>query len=97
MSDARDKFGWLDQALCTEPGVDPDTWFDPLRRPLAIAICAKCPVADRCEDRAEENNAYRGVWAGTPRMPKNPGRSTTSEYLAPGERHRHSRHKRRSA
>lgn len=97
MSDARDKFGWLDQALCaTDKDLDPDVFFDPLRRPLAISICNRCPVRDQCKDRAEVHDEYRGVWAGEARRRKNPGPSSTTEYLAPQEQHRHSRHKKTS-
>lgn len=93
MADAIDKFGWLDQALCAAPGVDPDMFFDVLRRPEAIAMCKRCPVEAQCDQRAEENDAYRGgVWAGRTRSRTHPGPSTTTEYLAPHEQHRHSRH-----
>lgn len=77
-----ESFAWMDRALCANSD-DPDLWFDPNRRREAQRICATCPVADRCQDRGSEVNAFRGVWGGEARALTGPGPSTTNEYLEP--------------
>jgi WhiB family redox-sensing transcriptional regulator len=58
---------WMQQAWCV--GVD-DVYFFPARgRPdlekKAKALCAGCPVRERCLEHALEQGEVFGVWGGT--------------------------------
>lgn len=61
------KWDWMDNALCRE--VSPDI-FHPGVNELTLAkqakaICAKCPVIDKCMEYALENPSITGILAGT--------------------------------
>jgi WhiB family redox-sensing transcriptional regulator len=62
---------WKTQGLCFGHP-DPDLWFpaDARRRgtfEAALAVCAQCPVIDKCWEYAEETGVTHGVWAGVNR------------------------------
>lgn len=42
--------------------VDPEIFFDPARTQQALDICATCPFAKQCREKAE--NEEHGVWGG---------------------------------
>lgn len=55
---------WMDRAACR--GCDPNLWF-PERgedTSLAKAVCASCPVAERCLDYALALGEKNGIWGG---------------------------------
>ena len=55
---------WMSQALCAQ--VDPDLWFQEKggsSRP-AKRVCAACPVADECLQRALDNEETWGIFGG---------------------------------
>lgn len=67
--------GWREHAACAaaiEAGeAAADWWFPDMGRPSngsgakqARAICASCPVADRCLGYALANNEQWGIWGG---------------------------------
>lgn len=74
-----ERFEWMDRALCAS-APDPDVWFDRSRRAEAVRICKACPVAELCDNRATEVDAYRGVWAGQPHLRKT-ATNDVREYL----------------
>lgn len=55
---------WTDQALCV--GGDPEMWFslDEEVEAEAKAICADCPVREKCLDEAYAQSNHHGVWGG---------------------------------
>lgn len=55
--------GWMAEAACR--GHDASLWY-PITVPsaLALAICAGCPVRQRCADYAEDMRDQHGVWGG---------------------------------
>lgn len=69
---------WMEDAMCAQPGVDPDLWFpwsndEPHgvsverlagRQRHAAELCAGCPVADVCRDYAIKNKLTEGVYGG---------------------------------
>lgn len=64
---------WTDEAACREPGIDPELFFPvsesgPESRQqvaAAKAVCARCPVIDRCRDWAVRAGEAEGIWGGT--------------------------------
>jgi WhiB family redox-sensing transcriptional regulator len=52
------------QALCADPSVEPEWWFEDSEPGLAQAICAECPLSVRCLEYAVNNNIEFGVWGG---------------------------------
>ena len=57
--------GWRRQAACR--GMDPAIWYphpDAVKKPWAIAICALCPVRQRCLDHALQRRERLGIWGG---------------------------------
>lgn len=57
---------WREDALCRQvPGWlwDAEYPADP-RVPLALAVCARCPVRDPCDAAARADPHVTGVWAG---------------------------------
>ena len=52
------------QALCADPTVEPDWWFDDTDHRLAVSICERCPIAVTCLQYALDNNEPHGVWGG---------------------------------
>ena len=68
--DAFDNTGlsWQADAACV--GHDPEMFFSE-RFAAAVAVCAGCPVRERCLSWAIETGQQFGVWGGmteTPRM-----------------------------
>lgn len=57
---------WHDEAVCREVD-DPDLFFPERGRSSSVAkaLCADCPVLDRCLAFALENADVAGVWGGT--------------------------------
>lgn len=58
---------WMSRGLCTR-APDPDLWFPEVGQSTqpAIAVCARCPVADACLGYALSLPANpAGVWGGT--------------------------------
>jgi hypothetical protein len=61
---------WRERALCAQPQADPDLWYDDARAAEAIAICAGCPVLERCRASADAHERglsrthIAGVWGG---------------------------------
>ncbi len=55
---------WMAAAACR--GQDPELWFPRVGLPTgqALAICAECPVRERCADYAEDMREQHGVWGG---------------------------------
>ena len=62
---------WTDRAACRDH--DPEMWFDLGAHshdphPLALEICAQCPVTAECRDLAAEvdgsPSSSWGIWAG---------------------------------
>lgn len=61
---------WRQQALCHDHP-NPDLWFpteaDDIARRAAQAICAQCPVINRCKADATKRREQHGVWGGSDR------------------------------
>ncbi len=60
---------WTANALCTNPGADPDWWHpdasDVQTRRLAVAICHACPVVADCLAYAlADEGELHGIWGG---------------------------------
>ena len=55
---------WYYRAACQ--GMDTELFFPTADEPPteALAVCADCPVRDRCLDYAVEHNLTDGVWGG---------------------------------
>lgn len=53
-------------AACALPGHDPEMWYadEPEIRAEAKAICAGCPMRQKCYDTAVETEQEWGVWGG---------------------------------
>lgn len=66
-----DEVAWRDRAACRQAidrgEASPSDWFpargDTAMVRRALAICATCPVARRCEEYATTNNIRDGLWA----------------------------------
>jgi WhiB family redox-sensing transcriptional regulator len=62
-----------DTGLCQyEP---PDSWFDPKRIQVSLAICTNCPVRQACGQSALDRGEAYGIWGGV----KLPGISDLAE------------------
>lgn len=57
---------WQERAACRE--VDPELFFphpsDEAGAAVAKAVCATCPVLDRCREEGLMNREPYGVWGG---------------------------------
>lgn len=57
---------WMRDAACK--GMDAETWFpDAGGKALAaqaVAVCARCEVAQQCLDYAIDTHANFGIWGG---------------------------------
>lgn len=55
---------WADRAVCAQ--ADPEAWFPAKGRAnrYAKAVCAHCPVRQRCLDWAMATDQRFGVWGG---------------------------------
>jgi WhiB family redox-sensing transcriptional regulator len=55
---------WMTDAACK--GMGPDLFFPQQgnRGIEAKKVCAKCPVAEQCEQHALENRERHGIWGG---------------------------------
>ncbi len=51
-------------ALCADPLVDPEWFFNEPEYQLAKIICDQCPVKLACGQWAINNNEQNGVWGG---------------------------------
>jgi WhiB family redox-sensing transcriptional regulator len=51
-------------AKCTQKWVDPEFFFDPLFKDLAISICEDCPLQKACLQFSIDNQITDGVWGG---------------------------------
>lgn len=58
-------YNWRDDGLCAQ--TDPEAFFPNKGESVAPAkaICARCPVIDRCLEYALDNDERFGVWGGT--------------------------------
>ena len=64
---------WNERAACREPGTDPELFFPigeaglEARQQVAAAkaVCARCPVTERCRDWAVRTGQSHGIWGGT--------------------------------
>lgn len=56
---------WQDEAACKGLGVDffPEVGFNKMVK-VALAVCAKCPVRERCLQFALDNKIEHGIWGG---------------------------------
>ena len=54
----------MKQALCATGVENPDLWFtnNPISVSIAIGICKKCPVIDKCRELSWSEQY--GVWGG---------------------------------
>lgn len=58
----------LDQAVCRQPGINPDDWFrgpDTPRGRRALRACLSCPLKANCRAYALEQGLPYGIWGGT--------------------------------
>lgn len=65
MSDQTTTLAWRRQAACK--GLDPGIFYPVDEHdecPDAKAVCAQCPVADRCLEHALGEREKEGVWGG---------------------------------
>lgn len=53
-----------DNAVCSDPWIDPDTFFTLSRIDEAKEICDGCPIKAQCALYAIENADIVGVWGG---------------------------------
>ena len=64
---------WTGRGACREPGTDPELFFPVGETGLeahrqvtaAKAVCARCPVTERCRDWAVQTGESHGIWGGT--------------------------------
>lgn len=74
---------WMLAAACR--GKDPDLWHAPdrsLARRDALAVCARCHVADECLDHAVRHRKHDGIWGGrTPEQRRDDRRRIRMERL----------------
>lgn len=52
---------WTELAACKGRG---DLFFDSDKIETALAICAICPIQERCRQEALDNGEVFGVWGG---------------------------------
>lgn len=55
---------WMTAAACR--GHDTNMWFPDAGKAtsLAVAICLRCPVRERCADYADAHRERHGLWGG---------------------------------
>ena len=59
--------GWMDQAVCKHPDVDPRWFFADEGSPdeaLAKRVCDGCPVQQACLNSAVDTRETLGIWGG---------------------------------
>lgn len=57
----------IEQAICRQPGVDPDDWFrgsDTPRGRQAALACLSCPLKADCAAYALRKGMPYGIWGG---------------------------------
>jgi WhiB family redox-sensing transcriptional regulator len=69
---ARPHDHWTQWADCAQS--DPEAWFpepgESLRRDLAVAVCAACPVRVECLAEALKSGMSEGIWGGIAQVPR---------------------------
>jgi WhiB family transcriptional regulator, redox-sensing transcriptional regulator len=63
---------WMEDAVCREPGVDPELFFPVSESGAGVrqvaaarAVCARCPVQRQCREWALQAGEPAGIWGGT--------------------------------
>jgi WhiB family redox-sensing transcriptional regulator len=51
-------------AVCAQPDINPDFFFDPFFTDLAQQLCQECPLRTKCAEFALTEKIKEGVWGG---------------------------------